>query len=874
MELKKYQQNVIDDLEAFLRVLEDSISLKTAFADYWKMHARFPLAVDKIVPYHDKVIGVPRVCLKVPTAGGKTFIAVNALQPIFAAHELSARQARLVVWLVPSESILSQTLANLRDLAHPYRQKLTVHFGNHVNILDKEQVLRGTDFDADSVVRGISIIVMTFDSLKGRSKETLRAFRENPNLASFDVFRPSQNELTEFDDTALINVLRSMNPVIIVDESHNASTPLSEEMLLNLNPCFVLELTATPHENSNIISYVDAMALHSEQMIKLPLMVSQQNSQSDVMMAALTLRHNLEALALAEQTKGGAYIRPIILFQAEPKSKEDTTTFEKVKAQLLDIGIPENQIAIKTSEINELKNVDLLSPDCEVRFVITVNALKEGWDCPFAYILANLANKSSVVDVTQIVGRVLRQPYARWHNKKLLNSSFVFTSSEKFHETLKSLEMGLVNAGFSREDYRIAQTEMPPENTLDVAQPELTLTAHELPDIDDFNVSPTFKLPNNMSEQVADNPVAEQITELVIQTIAANVEFGEQAQAATAMNAPPTELQEKITMYPIRPEFTEMMADFRLPQFVIHLDNGLFNEAVLFDRTNLLIDFPLGRCDTVIDFGQINGVVYTSEFKNEREVEFSPLKNQEKQELLNLFANQSDETQQKSLVESLFQLAGKRAFYPIDDNDVRKYFRRIVEDMTDAQRKHCFEHIDQYYKVIKKKIDGLAGNYAEQEFFRQREKDALMMQAMYSFKTSIAPTELATSLGKSLYEREGKISDFETMILRKILEDNGVNLRWWHRNESKKGFCINSFINHFPDFVLLTEKGTVVALETKGEQLDGTGSKDRIRAGKDWEKAANALNDGRKYRYMMVFDQERLEGAYDVAAMLDLLRSL
>lgn len=120
MELKKYQQNVIDDLEAFLRVLEDSISLKTAFADYWKMHARFPLAVDKIVPYHDKVIGVPRVCLKVPTAGGKTFIAVNALQPIFAARELSARQARLVVWLVPSESILSQTLANLRDLAHPY----------------------------------------------------------------------------------------------------------------------------------------------------------------------------------------------------------------------------------------------------------------------------------------------------------------------------------------------------------------------------------------------------------------------------------------------------------------------------------------------------------------------------------------------------------------------------------------------------------------------------------------------------------------------------------------------------------------------------------------------------------------------------------
>ena len=76
-------------------------------------------------------------------------------------------------------------------------------------------------------------------------------------------------------------------------------------------------------------------------------------------------------------------------------------------------GIPAEQIAIKTADINELKNADLLSPNCPIRFIITVNALKEGWDCPFAYILASLANRTSQVDVEQIVGRILRLPYTR-----------------------------------------------------------------------------------------------------------------------------------------------------------------------------------------------------------------------------------------------------------------------------------------------------------------------------------------------------------------------------------------------------------------------------------------------------------------------------
>ena len=68
------------------------------------------------------------------------------------------------------------------------------------------------------------------------------------------------------------------------------------------------------------------------------------------------------------------------------------------------MGIPEEQIAIKTADIDEIGNTDLMSERWPIRNIITVNALKEGWDCPFAYILASLANKTSKVDVEQILG--------------------------------------------------------------------------------------------------------------------------------------------------------------------------------------------------------------------------------------------------------------------------------------------------------------------------------------------------------------------------------------------------------------------------------------------------------------------------------------
>ena len=178
--------------------------------------------------------------------------------------------------------------------------------------------------------------------------------------------------------TALIQVLRQLSPVVVVDESHNAGSDLSVEMRNNLNPSFVLDLTATPRQNSNILSYVDARELKKENMMKLPVVVYNRTSRQSVIQDAIQLRGSIERQAMVEEQMGGAYIRPIVLFQAQPKVSEDSEPFDKIKAMLVDMGIPKEEIAVKTSKVDELGKTDPMSRDCPIRYIITVNALKEG----------------------------------------------------------------------------------------------------------------------------------------------------------------------------------------------------------------------------------------------------------------------------------------------------------------------------------------------------------------------------------------------------------------------------------------------------------------------------------------------------------------
>jgi type III restriction enzyme len=373
MLLKPYQQTVIDDLSDFLGLLSRGMSSAKAFKEFWNSKKE---GLDTLMPaYQDTLPTIPNVCVKVPTGGGKTFLAASALKPIFTS--LPTR-TRAIVWLVPSDSILEQTKNNLKNPTHPYRQRIDVDFSNCVEIYEKSELLSGANFSPVTVRENLSIFVLSYDSFRTSKKDGRKAYQQNSSLTTFaEYFHDQSILLADTDETALIQVIRSLNPVVIVDESHHATSNLSREMLQNFNPAFILELTATPKPTSNIISYVDATALKKANMVKLPVIVYNRKTKEEVIVQAIDTRNKLEELAKSEKE----YIRPIVLFQAQPRTDDDAETFEKIRENLTKLKlIPKNQIAIKTADKNELKGVDLMSPDCPIRYIITVNALKEGWD--------------------------------------------------------------------------------------------------------------------------------------------------------------------------------------------------------------------------------------------------------------------------------------------------------------------------------------------------------------------------------------------------------------------------------------------------------------------------------------------------------------
>lgn len=143
MELKKYQLQVIKDLDRFLELLIEKQNIRKAYNALWNEKG-INVGIDGMPPYNPELAGVPQVCFKVPTGGGKTFLAANSLKPIFAS--MPHIHPKAVVWLVPSDAILSQTYKTLTDKNHDYRKKIDVDFGNKVEIYSKQQLLNGQNF--------------------------------------------------------------------------------------------------------------------------------------------------------------------------------------------------------------------------------------------------------------------------------------------------------------------------------------------------------------------------------------------------------------------------------------------------------------------------------------------------------------------------------------------------------------------------------------------------------------------------------------------------------------------------------------------------------------------------------------------------------
>lgn len=870
MELKPYQQQVINDLSLFLEHIQESKNVPDAFYDFWLHHPKTPLTPfpgTAIEPYKNNIPRVPHICVKVPTAGGKTFIACNAIKTIF--DSFSYDKPKAVVWLVPSITILDQTLKNLKDPGHPYRQKINAHFGNKVEVFDKATLLQGSGFNATTVKEQLNILVLSFDSIRTANKEGRKVYTENGSLQSFESLVGNEEEIS------LMKVIQFLNPLVIVDESHNAESDLSVTMLREFNPCFILDLTATPRKNSNIISFIDALELKRENMVKLPVIVYNHQDKTEVVNSALQLQKRLELQAIDEEKKGGKYIRPIVLFQAQPKNgknfqseEEEKSNVQKLKEKLIELGIPAEHIKIKTANINEIKGIDLMSRDCEVRYIITINALKEGWDCPFAYILASLADKSSAVDVEQILGRVLRQPYVMKHQFPLLNVSYVLTASSKFLDTLDNIVKGLNKAGFSDKDYKLAD-------------PALLEEARQTEPLEQLTVFDSqTEITEDISSDIDTSRLVVPTTELLNQTVSVIEETAlEQTKTFDKMVADwdtyqtppaPTEIQQLVKTYSMKGIFKEQAESLRLPQFFMNVPKndlfGMNTEDVLLESENLLQGFALSKADTNIIFDSNTAALYKvdlDETKKEHTPTFVKIDGHAKERIMTYILDLTrKDSRLKNLTKRIMEIIGN--MYPIADREIEKYVTRILEDFTDEHYLDFANNEYTYTDKIKQKIRSLSEQHAEKRFRDLLDTDAVFMKPSYSLATHITPGDTAKDIAKSLYEKEGKMNGFEEHVINEI--GNMENILFWTRNSDKRGFRINGFINHYPDFIVQTKSGKTILVETKGDHLEAAS---KIQLGSLWAQKA-----GNNFRYFLVYEKRTEAGTHTLEEFLLKLKDI
>jgi type III restriction enzyme len=759
---------------------------------------------------------------------------------------------------------------------HPYTRRLNADFGGRVGVFTKEMLLNGQNFTPDTVHEQLTVCILSYGSLRidSKKKDVRKVYQENGNLKNFaDYFKDESELLEDTPDTALIQALRHLSPVVIVDESHNAGSDLSVEMLNNLNPSFVLDLTATPRKNSNIISYVDARKLKKENMVKLPVIVYNRTSRDSVIDDAIQLRGVIEQQAIEEEERSGVYIRPIVLVQAQPKNNNDNETFERVKEKLLGKGIPENQIAIKTSKVNDLGKTNLMSRDCPIRYIITVNALKEGWDCPFAYILASLANKTSKVDVEQILGRILRQPYARKHSVKLLNSSFVLTCSNAFHDTLDSIVAGLNNAGFSRKDYRtadtlpITETEQPvpepqPEQTTMQFTPEPTPEAETE---DDFSDIHTPAEPAPYSETVKTAPPS--VEEMISQAEETAEQYEEETKQESVWIG--GELGDMLKQYRVQEQFTEQVQELKIPQFCIESVPDLFGgNTALLTKESLMKGFSLSEQDASVTFSLSTGEMFEIDVESQGEAvpKYKKLSSLEDEYMRKLLAKLAPEEKIERCTKQIcHEINRDNAF---STSEVENYVRRIIANMTEDELAALETSYITYATRIKEKIKTLREAYMQERFYDLIERDRVFTEGTYTFPMVITPSESTDKVPKSLYEAEwDKMNGFERRTLDVIAGCEGV--LWWHRIIEKKGFHINGFINHYPDFIVMMKSGKIVLVEAKGDDRDNGDSKTKLKLGQTW-----AAQAGRKFKYFMTFDQNSIEGAYNLEDFAEVLRDL
>ena len=819
MKLKDYQKEALSCIQQFLET-----SRLAGAEQAFRLLQKKRDPEQKPFPYQpvQALNQIPYGCVRLPTGGGKTLLAVHAI-PAAQQHYLTGNHA-LVLWLVPSEAIRQQTLKTLRDPNHINNQILQQQYGEYLNIFDISEFrqLRPRDI-ADSSC----IILSTYAALRRDKTDVLKVYAHSEDLEPhFKTITPTENMERDEQNRlkySLVNLLHHHRPVVIVDEAHNAKTPLSHTMMERLNPQMILEFTATPANSSNILYTASARALHHEEMIKLPINLLEKDDWQQAVSDSVDKQKTLELLARDEPD----YVRPIVLIQAE--NKDQNATPEIIRNYLLiEENLPEEQIVIATGAERGLENVNLLARDCPVRFIITIQALREGWDCPFAYILCATANIKTATAVEQILGRVMRMPHARKRTQPELNEAYAFTTKNGFADAARKLCEGLVSLGFERSvAQRLVRTPAKPKPK------DFIHTTEKTPDF--------ALIPEDWHDSIRHDDRKKQVR--VAGTLLRTLDQNQRNTLVDSLaqgKKPRTELAEKIDDF-ISTQNDSPKAQGRsllLPKLCIDLHGEI---CAL--HHNLLLEMAEEDWDLQDEFDAIPDQdfhfdsrqnLYIIGIDDEAErISFDFARMQPEAELL------PEDTSAETLLRWLMRHPEFRPMHSTEDS-VRAFLERHIKTLL-VREGVTLELLHRTRFAVKKQL-GLA---LQRSINTIKEKhyntalEALQLDSDHIFDARTLCHDRTLYSGKYTFPKhyDDQLSNMNLAEeICALAIDQHDNVDFWLRNPERTGFGLPLHDkNYYPDFIVQCHDGRLALLEYKGKHLeDSPDTTQKFIIGQEW----------------------------------------
>jgi type III restriction enzyme len=840
--LKIYQQRCLDELAKYLR---RSWELQDADTAFYEQARR---------AYHHVEIlrGLPYICVRVPTGGGKTALAAYAVG--IAAENLLRAEKCLVLWLAPTTQIVEQTLNALQNKRHPYRQALDNDFDGCITVMDIKSALnlqRGT-LDSDTV-----IIVSTMAAMRVENTDGRKIYEDSGILMSnLDGLTDEQKSVllkyngSEQPARSLANLLRLRRPVIIVDEAHNARTLLSFESLARFNPSCILEFSATPNQDfkggnepSNVLTHVSAAELKAEDMIKLPIYLKAKAQWVEAVQEALDKRAELERIANEEEKITGQYIRPIVLFQAQRNiTGEKNITYDILKKALIEeFKVPVEQIAVSTGTENELEGVDVLTREQKIRCIITVDKLREGWDCPFAYILCTISNLRSSTAVEQILGRILRMPYVTKRQNEGLNRAYAFATSSEFVESANALTEALVESGFERFEAKamVKPAELRGDEYLPLFNEPVSETIKEKPNLE--------AVPENLRKKVSLRETKEGV-EIIYAGPPITAQEAD-ALKAVISGAEDKRSVERLVRKSHGQESTPaaMGEKFAIPVLAIRIDK----ELELFDDQFREVPWKVSSCDAALteqDFSlrrdeRIANIDVTKEGK----IEYSFISDLEKQLILfDIHGPKSEaeltiwldrhirhpditQTEASLFIGKMIRLLVEERGFPLEELILNRW--RLQDAAEQAISHHRRQVIEQAYQRM-----------LLPEFETPVEVDPTFC---FLFDNAKYPASRyydgPIKFNNHYYLYPGQMNGEEAECAAFI--DGLEGVEYWVRNLDREDYSFwlpTSTDKFYPDFVVRLKDGRILVVEYKGaDRWSDDDSREKRLIGEVWEKRSN-----------------------------------